>query len=158
LESKTVPPSDSGQRAGEFIQAGYRVLEQVADTPGCGREQLDRLVDLGVGRQQQDADGRELIADLKCGADALRGVGRRHADVDDRHVGLVLLDGAQQQRRVAGLREDLYAGPPEQISERLAEQGPVVGQDHPQRHGAATSRWLGHVLILARRRPGVTAG
>jgi hypothetical protein len=40
-----------------------------------------------------DADGRELIADLACGADALRGVGGRHPDVDDRHVGVVLLDG-----------------------------------------------------------------
>ena len=28
-------------------------------------------------------------------------------------------------------------GPPELIGERLAEQGPVVGQDHAQRHGAA---------------------
>jgi hypothetical protein len=49
-------------------------------------------------------------------------------DVDDRHVGLVLLDGAQEQRRVARLREDLYAGPPEEIGERLADQGPVADQ------------------------------
>jgi hypothetical protein len=37
------------------------------------------------------------------------------------------------------LCEDFYAGPPEEIGERLTDQGRVVGQDHAQRHGAATS-------------------
>jgi hypothetical protein len=30
--------ADPGERAGEFIEVGYRVLEQVADAAGCGRK------------------------------------------------------------------------------------------------------------------------
>jgi hypothetical protein len=75
--------------------------------------------------------------------DAFCGLGRRHADVDDRHVGLMFLDSTQEQRRVADLCEDLNAGPLEELGERLADQGRVVGQDHAQRHGAVISLRLG---------------
>src|SRR6185437_3618358 len=41
--------ADPGERADEFIEVGNRVLEQVADAAGGGREQLDGVVDLGMG-------------------------------------------------------------------------------------------------------------
>ena len=49
-------------------------------------------------------------------------------------------DGAQQRRRVAGLRDDLDAGPLEEFRECLADQGRVVGQHQAQRHGGLPLR------------------
>jgi hypothetical protein len=41
--------ADPGERADEFIEVGHGVLEQVADAVGGGREQLDCVIDLGMG-------------------------------------------------------------------------------------------------------------
>ena len=81
-----------------------------------------------------------LGADRLGGAQTLVGVGRRHPDVDDRDVRLVLADGGEQLRGVAGLGDDLEAGLGEQAGDALAQEDRVVGQGDPEGHGAAIER------------------
>ena len=90
------------------------------------------MLNLGMGRQDQDAGLRMLLADLPGRLHALGGVGRRHPDVDHHQVGLVAGDQRHQLGAVPGLADDLEAGALEQAGQALAEQDVVLGQDHPQ--------------------------
>jgi hypothetical protein len=101
---------DPADRVCELGHVGHPALEQVAD-PVTGGEQLHRLLDLGVRRQDQDPGPRELPADLAGRVEALGQVVRGHPDVDDGEIRLVLADQGQQPGRVVRLTDHLEPRP-----------------------------------------------
>src|SRR5262245_58466705 len=87
------------------------------------------MLDLDVGREDEDADLWELVADRVRGRQTLRGVCRRHPDIHDREVRLVLAYELDQLVRVAGLADDVEVGSLEQAREPFAQKDVVVGDD-----------------------------
>ena len=80
-----------------------------------------------------------LLADRLRGAQTFVGVGGRHPDVDDRDVRVLLADGGEELRGVAGLGDDLESGLGEQAGDALAQQDRVVRERDPERHGTGIS-------------------
>jgi hypothetical protein len=78
----------------ELLHVGDAVLEQVAD-PAAAGQQGHGVVDLGVGRQDQDGRVGVVLADQLGGLQALGGVARGHADVDHDQLGCLLVDQGQ---------------------------------------------------------------
>ena len=101
-------------------------------------QQVDGVALLDVLGEHQQRHVRPLLADHQRGAHALVGERRRHPDVDHAHVGLVLLDGAQQRLAVGDAVDDVEAALVEQAREALAQQHGVLG-DHGS-HGNSTRR------------------
>jgi hypothetical protein len=125
----------------ELLHVGDAALEQVPDPPAAG-QQLHGVVDLDMGRQDQDAGLRVLLADLPGRLQALGGVGRGHADVDHHQLGWLRVDEGQELAGVAGLAGHLEAGAFQEAGQALSEQDVVVGQDHPQAmHRHAWGLW-----------------
>ena len=77
-------PPDGGN---ELVDVSDPVLEQVSDTLGRVREQLQREAELDVLREHEHADRRVRRADLERRTHPLVSVGRRQPDVDDRDLG-----------------------------------------------------------------------
>jgi hypothetical protein len=96
-------------------------------------EQLHRLLDLDVRRQDEDPGLGELVTDHARGLEPLGLVIGRHADVDYRHVGLMLTNQGEEAGRVAGLADDLEPGPLEQAQQPFAEQDVVVRERYSDR-------------------------
>ena len=113
----------------ELGHVGHPALEQVADAL-AGGQQLHRLLDLGVRRQDQDPGRGELLADLPGRVEALGQIAWGHPDVDDGQVRVVLADQGQQRRSVVSLADDVEAGSLEQARYPLTQQGVIVGQDN----------------------------
>ena len=80
-------------------------------------------------------DPRVPRADLVRRAQPFVGERRRHPDVDDRHVGLVLVDLAQQLLGGRRLRRHVDPGAPQERGDALAHERAVVG-DHDA-HGSS---------------------
>ena len=136
--SSAEPPSATrAHRVGEVVDVGDAVLEQVADAVGALREQLHRVLGLGVLREHDDAHARVRLADAPRGAHALVGVRRRHADVDHGDVRLERADRVHQVDGVLGLCDDLEARIREHACDALAHECGIVGDRDAQRahHG-----------------------
>ena len=87
------------------------------------------MLDLDMRGEDEDADLRKLLADRAGRVEPLGRVRRRHADVDDDELGLLLAHERRAARRVAGLADDLEAGPLEQAREAFAQKDVVVGDN-----------------------------
>ena len=112
----------------EFVHVQDATLEQVAD-PIPGREELRRLLDLDMCREDEDAGFRKLLADRVRCLEPLGRMRRRHPNVDDHELRLVLAHELEQLVRVARLADDLEVGPLEQAREPFAQKDVVVGHD-----------------------------
>jgi hypothetical protein len=122
---------DPLQRLNELHHVGDPAFEQVANPPAAG-QQLHRVLDLGMRRQDQDARGRELQADHPGRLQTLGGIGRRHPDVDDHQLGRLLADQREKLRAAAGLPHHLETGALKQAGQTLPEKDVVLSEDHPQ--------------------------
>ena len=87
------------------------------------------MLDLDMGREDDDAGLRELLADRVRRLEALGRVRRRHPNVDDHELGLVLAHELEKLSRVTSLTDDLETGPLEQAREAFTQQDVVVGHD-----------------------------
>jgi hypothetical protein len=119
---------DPPKRLDELVHVDDPTLEQVAD-PLARREEVCRMLDLDVSREDEDADLRELFADRVRGFEPFGGVRRGHPDVNDHQIRLVLSHELDQLVRVARLADDLEVGPLEQAREPFAQKNVVVCQD-----------------------------
>ena len=117
----------------QLVEIGDAVLEQVADTLGPLREQLDRVTRLHVLREHQDAHLWPARPDQLRRAQPFVGVRRRHPNVDDRDIRSRALDERAQLVGVGGEPDDLEPGLLEQPRQPLAQNDGVVGDDYP--HG-----------------------
>ena len=134
-----------------------RRLEQVADAAPAG-QQLHRVLDLGVRRQDEDADVRVLGADRPRGVEALRRVRRRHPDVDEHEVGRRLADESQQLRRVPRLPDHGEARALEHAREPFPEEEVIIGHDDARRrHRHAILTSLDRYGEMTGRRPRAAA-
>ncbi len=97
----------------------------------AGGEQLHRLLDLRMRRENQDAYSGEFLAG--------------HPDVDDGQVRTMPADQGQEPRRVVGLAHHLEPGSFEQARDSLAEQDVIVRQHdaHPCFAHFASSAYSG---------------
>lgn len=115
--------ADRGEEVG-----GRGVLEQEAARP-----RAERRVDVGVqveGREDQDADVREVGADPPGGLDAVH---LGHADVHEDDVGAFALGQRDRLGAVAGLADGAQARRGvDQDAEAAAQQGLVVGDEDAQ--------------------------
>ena len=68
------------------------------------------LLEFHVGRQHQDRDVGQLLADNPGGVQAFGGVCGRHPDVHDDQIRPVIANQRQQLGRVSGPPDDLEAG------------------------------------------------
>src|SRR5262249_18601258 len=125
---------DTAHRAGELRHVGDPVLQQVADTFGALRQEVERVLRLDVLREHEHARLWVLLADLARGAQALVGVRRRHADVDDRDLGAVGTHLEEELLRVARLADHLEARVLEQTRDALAEKHGVFGEHDAHRY------------------------
>jgi hypothetical protein len=131
----------------ELVHRQDAALEQVAD-PIPGREELCRILDLDMRREDEDAGlGKLLTNRLRCG-EPFGGMRRRHADVDDDELGLVLAHEREQFGRVAGLADDLEVAALEQARQPFAEEDIVVCDDDPR---AALQRRVDNASTLRGR-------
>ena len=89
------------------------------------------MLDLDVGREDQDGGLGELRTDLPGRVQAFHGVTGWHPDIDHHQVRHVVADQHQELLAVTCLRHDLEARAIEQAGQALAEQDVVVGEDHP---------------------------
>jgi len=122
---------DPLHRLDELPYLRHPAFQQVAD-PLAGGEELGRLIDLDVRRQQQDPDRGELPPDHLGGVQPLGLIRRRHPDVDDGDVGPVLAHRGDQFLPVTRLRDDLEPRPFQETREPRAEQHVVFGQGDPR--------------------------
>jgi hypothetical protein len=74
-------------------------------------EQFQGLLELGEGRQDEEAGVGVALADRTGRREALGGVLRRHSDVDDREVGVLGGDQFQQPYGVVGLAHHAVSDP-----------------------------------------------
>ena len=117
----------------ELVDVRDPALQEVAGSLAA-REQRGRVLDLDVGREDEDRDLRELVPDHLGRPQTFGGMVRGHPDVDDREVGVMLPNEIEQLGGVAGLTDDVVAGAHEQAGEPLTEQKVVV-RDHDGRLG-----------------------
>ena len=135
------------------------LLEQVGHALRAVLEQLQRVLRIGVLRQDHDARPRIAGADLPRELDALGGVGRRHADVEQGHVGSVGGNLPTQLVGAFGGRDHLDLGlGGEHRPSPFAHQVVVLGDHDPDRalgrargrvgHGRWRRVRAGHALLL----------
>ena len=120
---------DAAQRAGEVLDVGHAVLEQVAEPGRRLGQQAHRDAGLDVVREDHDADARMAVAHRAGRDEPLLGVRRRHPDVDDRDVRRVRVDGRDELVGVRRLGDDVEARAAQQRGDPLADQQAVVGDD-----------------------------
>ena len=145
---------DHGTTAAEPVDALEKLvdvrdtaLQQVAASfTTC--EERGRVLDLDVGREDEDRDLRELLSNGLSGPEAFGGKVRRHPDVDDRNIGSMLTDEAEKLGRVGGLSDHAVAGLCEKTRDPLAEKEVVVGDDDGP--GCGLGLLLGHAPSMAR--------
>src|SRR5262249_58174384 len=111
------------------VDVRAHALEQVAASLPA-REQRSRVLDLHVGREDEDRDLGHLIANRLRRPETFGGMVGRHTDVDDGNVGSMLADETEELCRVAGLSDDAVTGLREQAGDAFAEQEVVVGDDN----------------------------
>jgi hypothetical protein len=104
-------------------------LQQVAD-PLAALEQVERLVDLDVCREDQDPDLRELGADTSRRVEALQFLRGRHADVDDHQVGDQFADQTHECGRIARLSDHVEARAGQKTGDPFAQEDIVVCDDN----------------------------
>lgn len=97
---------DPSQRVDELVHVQDATLEQVAD-PIAGREELARLLDLDMCRQDEDARVGMLFANRLCRDEPLGRMRGRHPNIDDHELGLVFADELEELAGVAGLADHL---------------------------------------------------
>ena len=122
---------DPPQRVDELVHVQDAALEQVAD-PIAGREELCRLLDLDMCRQDEDARSRETPRGSSVPRRAPRSSasgGIRMSTITS--SGSCSRTSSSSSSRVAGLADDLEAGPLEQAREPFAQEDVVVGHDDP---------------------------
>jgi hypothetical protein len=121
-------PEDPLDGLHEVVDVGDPRLQQIAGALAA-RQNIHRVLHLDMGGEQEYGRLRQLLTDHACCVEALGRVRRRHPDVHDRQVGLVLAGETEQLVGVAGLADDVVAGPAEQARESLAKEDVVVGDD-----------------------------
>ncbi len=84
------------------------------------------MVDIDVGREDEDGDVGQLRADRARSLEALGRVRRRHADVDDRKIGLVQAHEGEEVISVTGLTDDIEAVAVKQTRDAFPHQEVVV--------------------------------
>jgi hypothetical protein len=119
----------------ELGHVAHAVLEQVPDAGGVVAHELEHVGRLEVLGEDEDRDGRMGAADLRGGHEPVVGVAGRHADIDDCHVRDAGGDLPHEVVCVVRATHDLVAGLAQQRGDALAQQGVVVGDDHPQARG-----------------------
>ena len=112
----------------ELVDVRDPALQQVAGSLPA-RQERRRVLDLDVGREDEDRGLRDLRANGLCRREPFRRMVRRRPDVDDGNVGPMLAYEVEQRRPVAGLTDDAVARIPEQAGEALAEQDLVLRDD-----------------------------
>jgi len=118
----------------------------------AGGEQLHRLLDLRMRRENQDAYSGEFLADHPRRVEALSQMIRGHPDVDDGEVRTMLPDQGQKPRRVVGLAHHLEPCAFEQARDSLPKQDVIVRQHdaHPCFAHFASSPYSGRGGIRIR--------
>src|SRR6266581_4000133 len=113
----------------ELVHVGDAALEEVADALPAG-EELHRVLDLGMRRQNENARLRQLGPDDARRLQTLGRVVRGHPDIDDDQVGVALAYQLDELGGGARLAHDLEAGVLQQARDSLPEKDVVVGQHH----------------------------
>ena len=131
---------DPPQRRDELVDVGDAAFEQVAAALAA-REQVGRLLHLGVGGEHDDRRLGHLRADRAGGIEPFRRMGGRHADVEDHEVRAMTMGEREQRGGIAGLVDDPEALVREQPRQPLAKEDVVLG-DQDTRHVC------GHVRII----------
>ena len=122
-----LPGVDRVDRGLDLLGAG--VLGQVA--PGSGLQGGHDRVLVRVGGQDQDPGGRQPLAQLRGGGDA---VGARHPQVHQDHIGAVLLGQAYRFGSVAGGADDLHVVDEcHQHAQPVPDDPLVIGDQDPDR-------------------------
>jgi hypothetical protein len=98
-------------------------------------EQVVGVLLLDELRQDDDADGGMLGADLLGGADALVGPARRHPDVCEDRVRLQCADGGEQLVEVGGGADHLDLGRLGQERHCSLANQIVILREHDAQHG-----------------------
>ncbi len=112
-------PVDRVDQLGERRDA---VLQQVADATAAGAEQLLRVGDLDVLRQQQDAGARQFGSQPDRRAHPLIPERRRHPHVEHGEIRRESRSRRQQRVGVAVRADDLVPGLDEDAHETLAQE------------------------------------
>ena len=118
-------PDDSVEALQKVGHVGHPALQQVAGSL-ASRKQVNRLVDLHVSGQHDDAGVRHLGADHPGGIKPLGLMVWRHANVDDDQVRLAGANELEQLRGVARLTNDLEARPLEQAGDAFAKEHVII--------------------------------
>jgi membrane-associated phospholipid phosphatase len=118
---------DPLQRLDEVVDVGNAALQQVAAALTAG-EQVHRVLDLDVRRQDQDGDHGELGTDHPGRVQAFGGMAGRHPDVHDHQLRILLPHQLHELRGVTGLPDHGKARALEQAREPLAQQDIIVSQ------------------------------
>ena len=126
--STGAPPAKARiDRLGKALDVADAVLEQVADPLGAAREELTEVAVLDVLAEQQDADGRKLLADRQCSAQAVVGIVGRHAGRRRSQRRACNADLAQEVLGVACLGDQGVARVDEESRGALTQEDGVVG-------------------------------
>ena len=110
---------------------GRCLFDHVAGSPGAhGRGRKSRI---GIDGQDDETGGRSLGRELPDGVEAAHD---RHRHIGHYDIGLKLAGALDQLATVAHLSNQL-SRPGEQLPQRLADHGMVVGEEHPRFHDSS---------------------
>jgi hypothetical protein len=87
------------------------------------------LLNLDMGREDQDANVRKFFPNSPRRFQAFSAMGWRHPDIDDGQIGLTFANQGHEFGAVSRLANDLEAGPLEQAGKTLTEQHIIIGDD-----------------------------
>ncbi len=132
-------PDDALERLEEVVHIRDSTLQQVSASPATG-EEGHRVLDLDVGRKDENPYLGILRADCIRHLEPFGRVRGRHADVDDQQVRLVLAAGPKRARAIACLGDNVVAGALEQAGKPFSKQHVVVGDNDPSGRRAAHLR------------------
>ena len=127
---------DALERLEEVVHVRDATLQQIPASLATG-EEIHRVLDLHVGRENEDPHVGILRADGVRRLEPFRRVCGWHADVDDQQVRLVLAACPKRGHTIACLSDDVEARALEQAGKPFSEEDVVVGNHDPSGRRAA---------------------
>ena len=97
-------------------------------------QQLHRMLDLHMRREQQDGDIGELLADYPRRIEPLGAMRWRHPNVGHHQLRRALANEREQLPTVTGLPHHIEPRTVQQTGQTLPKQQIVIGHQHPHRN------------------------
>ena len=139
--------NDAPQRVDELVNVNDPRFQQVAGAFATA-DQVGRLLDNDVGREDKNRCVWRLGANDPGGAEAFGCKGGRHPDIDNYKIGLQCAYLFDQIRRLTCLAYNLEAPAREKTGDPFAEKHVVVGDHHAhrRRHTGIVARAIATLL------------